>query len=327
MDTFVDSSWYFARFTDPRASTPTTKAVADDWLPVDQYIGGIEHAILHLLYSRFFARAMCETGHLGVKEPFKGLFTQGMVTHETYRAPAGGWVSPAEIRIESEGEARKAYLASDGTEVTIGSVEKMSKSKRNTVDPTDIIETYGADTARWFMHSDSPPERDVQWTEDGVQGAWRFMQRVWRLLAEIAEAVPTAERPATIGAEASALRRATHKSCAAISSDIEALFLAKMMAPMTPHLAEECWVALGGEGLLATAGWPEVDETLLVEASITLPVQINGKKRADITVAREASKEEVEAATLQLEAVQRALEGKPVRKIIVVPQRIVNVVV
>jgi leucyl-tRNA synthetase len=365
MDTFVDSSWYFVRFTDPKAATPTDKAVADAWLPVDQYIGGIEHAILHLLYSRFFARAMSVTGHLGVKEPFKGLFTQGMVTHETYRTTGGAWASPAEVRIESEGEERHAVLAADGSPVTIGSIEKMSKSKRNTVDPTDIIETYGADTARWFMLSDSPPERDVQWTEDGVQGAWRFMQRVWRLLAEIAEAVPTAERPATIGAEASALRRATHKSCAAISSDIEALsfnravarlyelvntlskafqggvqdddmafavrecalFLAKMMAPMTPHLAEECWVALGGEGLLATAGWPKVDETLLVEASITLPVQINGKKRADITVAREASKEEVEAATLQLEAVQRALEGKPVRKIIVVPQRIVNVVV
>ena len=365
MDTFVDSSWYFARFTDPRASTPTTKAVADDWLPVDQYIGGIEHAILHLLYSRFFARAMCETGHLGVKEPFKGLFTQGMVTHETYRAPAGGWVSPAEIRIESEGEARKAYLASDGTEVTIGSVEKMSKSKRNTVDPTDIIETYGADTARWFMLSDSPPERDVQWTEDGVQGAWRFMQRVWRVVSEISEGVAETARPDSFGEDALALRRVTHKTCAAISADIEGLafnravarlyelvnalskahqsgaagddmrfavrecasYLVTMMAPMAPHLAEECWSTLGKDGLLATAAWPEVDPDLLVEASITLPVQINGKKRADLTIAREASKEEVEAATLALEAVQRALEGKPVRKIIVVPQRIVNVVV
>uniref|UniRef100_UPI003BA91D56 leucine--tRNA ligase n=1 Tax=Stappia sp. TaxID=1870903 RepID=UPI003BA91D56 len=365
MDTFVDSSWYFARFTDPRASTPTTKAVADDWLPVDQYIGGIEHAILHLLYSRFFARAMCETGHLGVKEPFKGLFTQGMVTHETYRAPAGGWVSPAEIRIESEGEARKAYLASDGTEVTIGSVEKMSKSKRNTVDPTDIIETYGADTARWFMLSDSPPERDVQWTEDGVQGAWRFMQRVWRVVSEISEGVAETARPDSFGEDALALRRVTHKTCAAISADIEGLafnravarlyelvnalskahqsgaegedmrfavrecasYLVTMMAPMAPHLAEECWRTLGKDGLLATAAWPEVDPDLLVEASITLPVQINGKKRADLTIAREASKEEVEAATLALEAVQRALEGKPVRKIIVVPQRIVNVVV
>jgi leucyl-tRNA synthetase len=365
MDTFVDSSWYFARFTDPRASTPTTKAVADDWLPVDQYIGGIEHAILHLLYSRFFARAMCETGHLGVKEPFKGLFTQGMVTHETYRAPNGGWVSPAEIRIESEGETRKAYLESDGSEVTIGSVEKMSKSKRNTVDPTDIIETYGADTARWFMLSDSPPERDVQWTEDGVQGAWRFMQRVWRLVSEIAESVDETARPDSFGEDALALRRVTHKTCAAISADIEGLafnravarlyelvnalsrahqagatgddmrfalrecasYLVTMMAPMAPHLAEECWRTLGKDGLLATAAWPEVDPDLLVEASITLPVQINGKKRADLTIAREASKEEVEEATLALEAVQRALEGKSVRKIIVVPQRIVNVVV
>jgi leucyl-tRNA synthetase len=241
----------------------------------------------------------------------------------------------------------------------------MSKSKRNTVDPTDIIETYGADTARWFMLSDSPPERDVQWTEDGVQGAWRFMQRVWRLVSEIAETIPATARPAAFGDEALALRRITHKTCAAISADIEGLafnravarlyelvnalskasqgkaggedmrfalrecaaFLVTMMAPMAPHLAEECWSVLGGEGLLATAPWPEVEADLLVEASITLPVQVNGKKRADLSVARDASNEEVEAATLALEAVQRALEGKPVRKIIVVPQRIVNVVV
>ncbi|WP_186394299.1 leucine--tRNA ligase [Stappia sp. TSB10GB4] len=365
MDTFVDSSWYFARFTDPRAKTPTDKAVADAWLPVDQYIGGIEHAILHLLYSRFFARAMSVTGHLSVKEPFRGLFTQGMVTHETYKAPGGGWVSPAEVRIEGDGEVRKAFLLESGEEVAIGSIEKMSKSKKNTVDPTDIIETYGADTARWFMLSDSPPERDVQWTEDGVQGAWRFMQRVWRLISEIGESVPQTARPDAFGEAATALRRATHKACQAISADIEALsfnravariyelvntlskalqgsaegddmrfaqreaaaFLVQMMAPMAPHLAEECWRALGHESLLATQGWPQIEAALLVEATITLPVQVNGKKRADLVVSREASNEEVEAATLLLEAVQRALDGKPARKIIVVPQRIVNVVV
>ena len=364
MDTFVDSSWYFARFTDPKAATPTDKAVADAWLPVDQYIGGIEHAILHLLYSRFFARAMSVTGHLGVKEPFRGLFTQGMVTHETYKAPGGGWASPAEVRIEGDGETRKAFLLEGGAEVAIGSIEKMSKSKKNTVDPTDIIETYGADTARWFMLSDSPPERDVQWTEDGVQGAWRFMQRVWRLVGDIADGVPETARPNAFGEAATALRRATHKACASVSADIEGLsfnravariyelvntlskaqqagaggddmhfalregigYLVQMMAPMAPHLAEECWTVLGREGLLATAPWPTVEEDLLVEATVTLPVQVNGKKRADLTIAREASKEEVEAATLQLEAVLRALDGKPARKIIVVPQRIVNVV-
>eukprot|EP00873_Tetraselmis_striata_P024491 jgi/Tetstr1/444755/TSEL_032603.t1 len=365
MDTFVDSSWYFARFADPKAETPTDPDAANAWLPVDQYIGGIEHAILHLLYSRFFARAMCETGHLNVKEPFKGLFTQGMVTHETYRTADGAWVAPSDVRIEGEGEARRAVLIDGGGEVTIGSIEKMSKSKKNTVDPTDIIETYGADTARWFMLSDSPPERDVQWTEAGVQGSWRFMQRVWRLVNDIVENVPARVRPAEVGEAATALRRATHKTCAAVSADIEALsfnravarlyelvntlskayqagyetndmrfaireaasYLVQMMAPMAPHLAEECWSVFGHAELLATTPWPDIEEELLVEATVTLPVQVNGKKRADLTISREASKEEVEAATLQLEAVLKALDGKPARKIIVVPQRIVNVVV
>ncbi|WP_029058017.1 leucine--tRNA ligase [Stappia stellulata] len=365
MDTFVDSSWYFARFADPKAETPTDREAANSWLPVDQYIGGIEHAILHLLYSRFFARAMCETGHLDVTEPFKGLFTQGMVTHETYRTAEGAWVAPGDVRFEGEGDARRAVLAEGGGAVSIGSIEKMSKSKKNTVDPTDIIETYGADTARWFMLSDSPPERDVQWTEAGVQGSWRFMQRVWRLVNDIVENVPARVRPAKVGAEATALRRATHKTCAAVSADIEALafnravarlyelvntlskayqggyqtndmrfaireaasYLVQMMAPMAPHLAEECWSVFGHAELLATTPWPDIEEELLVEATVTLPVQINGKKRADLTISREASKEEVEAATLALEAVVRALDGKPARKIIVVPQRIVNVVV
>ncbi|MBA5778921.1 leucine--tRNA ligase [Stappia sp. F7233] len=365
MDTFVDSSWYFARFTDPKNANPTDREAADAWLPVDQYIGGIEHAILHLLYSRFFARAMKKTGHLGVIEPFQGLFTQGMVTHETYRAD-GGWVSPADVRIEERDGVRHAVLVADGSPVTIGSIEKMSKSKKNTVDPTDIIETYGADTARWFMLSDSPPERDVEWTEDGVQGAWRFMQRVWRLVGEIAERVSRdAARPNDLGEAAVELRRATHKTLHALSNDIEQLafnravarlyelvntlskalaagdraagmdfaireaaeYLVRMMAPMTPHLAESCWSVLGHEDLLATAAWPALEQDLLVEDTITLPVQVNGKKRADLTVPREASKEDIEAATLALDAVSRALDGKPPRKIIVVPSRIVNVVV
>ena len=188
MDTFVDSSWYFARFTDPWLETaPTDRAVADTWLPVDQYIGGIEHAILHLLYSRFFTRAMKKTGHIGLDEPFAGLFTQGMVVHETYKAPDGEWVEPAQVTIESEGDARRAKITATGVPVEIGAIEKMSKSKKNVIDPDDIMGSYGADVARWFMLSDSPPERDVEWTERGVQGAWRFTQRLWRLVGEAAE--------------------------------------------------------------------------------------------------------------------------------------------
>ncbi|MDJ0930521.1 leucine--tRNA ligase [Breoghania sp.] len=366
MDTFVDSSWYFARFTAPHADTPTNKPAADGWLPVDQYIGGIEHAILHLLYSRFFSRAMKVTGHMDIEEPFKGMFTQGMVTHETYKASDGTWLNPAEISIEGEGGARHAVRLSDGSEVTIGSIEKMSKSKKNTVDPTDILGVYGADTARWFMLSDSPPERDVIWTEEGVQGAHRFVQRVWRLVGDIAERIPAdIARPSAFGDAATEIRRATHKTLAGVEHDIEHLgfnravaklyelvnahakaangkaagddvawaireaarFLVQMMAPMTPHLAEECWVALGHDDLLAEVGWPVVEPDLLVEDSILMPVQVNGKKRAELTIARDASQSDVEAAALGLEAVQRSLEGRAPRKVIVVPQRIVNVVV
>ena len=366
MDTFVDSSWYFARFTAPHASTPTDMAAADGWLPVDQYIGGIEHAILHLLYSRFFSRAMKVTGHMNVEEPFKGMFTQGMVTHETYRAPDGAWLNPAEIRIEGEGGERRAFRLSDGAEVTIGSIEKMSKSKKNTVDPTDILGAYGADTARWFMLSDSPPERDVIWTEEGVQGAHRFVQRVWRLVGDIAERIPAAgPRPGGFGDAAIEIRRATHKTLSGVEHDIENLgfnravaklyelvntlakaaaasspaddlawairesarYLVQMMAPMTPHLAEECWRVLGHEDLLAEADWPTLEADLLVEDTLLMPVQVNGKKRAELTIARDASQSDIEAAALALEAVQRSLEGRAPRKVIVVPQRIVNVVV
>jgi len=366
MDTFVDSSWYFARFTDPWiADAPTERPAVDGWLPVDQYIGGIEHAILHLLYSRFFTRAMNATGHAGVAngEPFAGLFTQGMVVHETYRAPDGSWVMPAEVRIESEGGARRAFHVKHGAPIDIGSIEKMSKSKRNTVDPDDIIASYGADTARWFMLSDSPPDKDVIWTEEGVQGAARFVQRVWRLVGEVAERTPNAALDGTVDTP---LRRAAHKTLAAVEDSIEALrfnvavariyelanalqgalqaartgekvesdadlheaagLLVQMIAPMMPHLAEECWRALGREGLVAEASWPAVERALLVENAITLPVQVNGKKRADVTVARDADQAAIEAAVLSLDAVRRATDGRPVRKIIVVPQRIVNVV-
>jgi leucyl-tRNA synthetase len=372
MDTFVDSSWYFERFTDPWITTaPTDRPMVDAWMPVDQYIGGIEHAILHLLYSRFYTRAMRATGHVGLDEPFAGLFTQGMVVHETYRRADGEWVAPAEITIEGDGDARHAVLTASGEPITIGPIEKMSKSKRNTVDPDDIIASYGADVARWFMLSDSPPDRDVEWTERGVQGAWRFSQRLWRLAgeaSEIAKGAP-AERPASFSGAALSLRKAAHRALANVTDDIEKLhfnvcvahiyeftnainaitadisdakeaaagdfrwamreainILVQLFHPMMPHLAEECWAALGHKGLVAEAAWPKVEADLLVEDSLTLPVQINGKKRAEIVVPTGATKSEIEAAVLSLDAVQKALEGKAPKRVIIVPQRIVNVV-
>ena len=368
MDTFVDSSWYFARFTDPWIDTaPTNRKIVDEWLPVDQYIGGIEHAILHLLYSRFFTRAMRKTGHIGIDEPFAGLFTQGMVVHETYRAKNGDWIEPANVKIEGAGDDRRAVLASTGEFLEIGSIEKMSKSKKNTVDPDDIIATYGADTARWFMLSDSPPDRDVIWTEEGVQGAWRFVQRLWRLVGDVAEIDAPTIRPATFSPQAIAVRKAAHRALAHVSEDIDKLrfnrcvahiyefanalsdaigrieqppgsdlcwalreagsILVRLFHPMMPHLAEECWSRLGHKTLVATENWPQVEPDLLVESNITLPVQINGKKRADVTVARDAEKSDIEAAVLALDAVKKVLDGKSPKKVIVVPQRIVNVVV
>ncbi|MFL5002583.1 MAG: leucine--tRNA ligase [Xanthobacteraceae bacterium] len=374
MDTFVDSSWYFVRFTDPWITTaPTNRPMADAWLPVDQYIGGIEHAILHLLYSRFFTRAMMTCGHIGIDEPFAGLFTQGMVVHETYQKVDGTFAMPSEIKIEGTGDQRRATLLDTGEEVNIGSIEKMSKSKRNTVDPDDIMATYGADVARWFMLSDSPPERDVIWTEEGVQGSGRFVQRLWRLVGEAAEIanLRPASRPAEFGDAALAVRKAAHRALANVSDDIEKLrfnrcvahiyecanalnaaigdvgsnggvtpdfawamreaadILVMLFHPMMPHLAEECWAALGragAGGLVAEQPWPKVEQSLLIESTITLPVQVNGKKRADVTVARDATNLEIQAAVLALDAVQRALNGKAPKKVIVVPQRIVNVV-
>ena len=372
MDTFVDSSWYFERFTDPWIETaPTDRPIVDAWMPVDQYIGGIEHAILHLLYSRFFTRAMKAVGHVGLDEPFEGLFTQGMVVHETYRKMNGEWAAPAEVKIEGDGAARRATLLTTGEAIAIGAIEKMSKSKRNTVDPDEIISGYGADVARWFMLSDSPPDRDVEWTERGVQGAFRFAQRLWRLCgeaAEIAQGAP-AERPERFRPAALALRKAAHRALAGVTADIEKLhfnvcvaqiyefanalnefignidseeggiaadlrwamreavnILVQLFHPMMPHLAEECWAALGHDGLVAQAAWPQVEPELLVENTVTLPVQINGKKRADVTVARDAANAEIEAAVLALDAVKKALEGRPPKKVIIVPQRIVNVV-
>jgi leucyl-tRNA synthetase len=368
MDTFVDSSWYFARFTDPwLTDAPTDRAIVDKWLPVDQYIGGIEHAILHLLYSRFFTRAMKATGHAGLDEPFGGLFTQGMVVHETYQKQDGSWVTPAEIKIEGADDSRRASLLTTGEPIAIGPIEKMSKSKRNTVDPDEIMATYGADVARWFMLSDSPPERDVEWTERGVQGAWRFMQRLWRLIGEAVEIARSAPdtRPESFGEPALRVRKAAHGALAKVSDAIEKLhfnvcvahiyefanalsasinekpeitpdfrwavreaaeILVRLFHPMMPHLAEECWAELGRNTLMAAEPWPEIEPALLVQNTITLPVQINGKKKAEVTVPRDAQAPEIEAAVMALDAVQRALEGKRPKKVIVVPQRIVNVV-
>ncbi len=372
MDTFVDSSWYFARFTDPWIkSAPTDRKMVDDWLPVDQYIGGIEHAILHLLYSRFFTRAMRKTNHIGMDEPFEGLFTQGMVVHETYRTQGGEWIVPADVKFEYSGADRRALHVKTNEVLEIGSIEKMSKSKKNIVDPDDIIASYGADTARWFMLSDSPPERDVNWTEQGVQARWAFVQRLWRLIGEAAEVAAPAgtPQPASFGDKALALRKISHRTLAKVTDAIEKLhfnvavahiyefanalqasfgeiesekeitrdyawaareaadILVCLFHPMMPHLAEECWAALGHKSLVAEAAWPKVESGLLVEDTVTLPVQVNGKKRADVTVARAAQNADIEAAVLALDAVQRALEGKRPKKVIVVPQRIVNVVV
>jgi leucyl-tRNA synthetase len=372
MDTFVDSSWYFIRFTAPDAKTPTDQKAERYWMPVDQYIGGVEHAILHLLYSRFFTRAMKATGHIDIDEPFKGMFTQGMVVHETYRKADGTYIEPAAVKFEVEGGERRAILAGSGEKLEIGPIEKMSKSKRNTVDPDDILSTFGADTARWFMLSDSPPDRDVIWTEDGVQGAYRFVQRLWRLTNELAEfAAPVnATRPSNFSPAAEGIRKAAHGALAHVSEDIQRLrfnravaqiyelanaltasinglraarakisadlayavreagdILIRLAAPMMPHLAEQCWEALGHKTLVADEPWPVLEPGLLVEEMITLPVQVNGKKRADVTVARNATDKEVEAAVLALEPVQRTLEGRAPKRVIVVAQRIVNVVV
>jgi leucyl-tRNA synthetase len=353
MDTFVDSSWYFARFTSPRAATPTVAEDAAYWMNVDQYIGGIEHAILHLLYSRFFARAMVKTGHLPAKaaEPFAALFTQGMVTHEIYmtRDAAGRPVYhlPEEV-VRTEAGATLA----DGTAVEVIPSAKMSKSKKNVVDPMDIIARFGADTARWFVMSDSPPERDVEWTSAGAEAAFKHLARVWGLCSRIGE------MPADHAGEGDDdLARATARAIDEVTRGIEgfafnkaiaALYtftntlaratastpamragmrtLAKLMSPFTPHIAESIWTYQGGAGLCALAPWPEADPALLVEDTVVLPVQVNGKRRAEIRVPRDLPAAEVEALALADEAVQRALGPAGARKVIVVPGRIVNVV-
>ncbi|SPH23847.1 Leucine--tRNA ligase [Defluviimonas aquaemixtae] len=353
MDTFVDSSWYYARFTAPRAKTPTVMEDADYWMNVDQYIGGIEHAILHLLYSRFFARAMHICGHLPEKavEPFNALFTQGMVVHETYatRTEDGRpvWHLPEDVTRTETGATLK-----DGTPVEIGPLIKMSKSKKNVVDPEDIIGRYGADTARWLVMSDSPPDRDVEWTAAGAEATHKHLARVWRLASEVNT------RGEGDAAHDEALLKATHRTIADVTDGIEGfafnkavaklyeltntfsksdasrkakreamLTLAQLMSPMVPHLAEDIWGMLGGEGLVAQAPWPKADPAMLAEDTVTLPVQINGKRRAEISVPKDMAAAEVEKIVLAEEAVIRALNGGAPKKLIVVPGRIVNVVI
>ncbi|WP_339761508.1 leucine--tRNA ligase [uncultured Sulfitobacter sp.] len=349
MDTFVDSSWYFARFTAPHADTPTVMEDAEYWMNVDQYIGGIEHAILHLLYSRFFARAMQITGHLPEKaiEPFDALFTQGMVTHEIYQTK-GENGRPVYHLPEDVTDGKLA----DGTAVEIIPSAKMSKSKKNVVDPLGIIASYGADTARWFVLSDSPPERDVEWTASGAEASYKHLGRVWNISNRITEmaqdtsgegdddllrAMHKTIHDVTMGVESFGFNAAIaklyaftatlHKSKAGHAAQREAIMtLAQLMAPMTPHLSEEIWAAQGGAGLITTSPWPKASEKMLVDDTVTLPIQINGKRRAEIQVPADMSKEEVEKIALSHEAVIRTLDGATPKKVIVVPGRIVNVV-
>jgi leucyl-tRNA synthetase len=356
LDTFVESSWYFARFCSPRAEEPLDPAAVDYWLPVDQYIGGIEHAILHLLYSRFFTLALKQCGYLSVKEPFAGLFTQGMVCHETYQTEAGAWVTPAEVISRDD---HGLILESSGEKVIQGRSEKMSKSKKNVVDPEDIIETYGADTARWFMLSDSPPERDLDWTESGITGAWRFVNRLWRLAQSDAGPVPGGA--VAEGGELKKVRQIIHKSIAGVTDDLERFHFNRavgrihelvnalsdikgdddasrrtrreglravtaLIGPMMPHLAEEIWQLLDGEDLLTETPWPVAEEALLIDDTVTVAIQIRGKLRATIELPRDVDQKEAEAAALSVPAVAEALEGKTVNRIIFVPNRIINVV-
>ncbi len=342
LDTFVDSSWYFIRFASQPKDKPFDKAEAEAWLPVGQYIGGVEHAILHLLYARFWTRALARIGKLDVTEPFKGLFTQGMVTHETYKDSAGAWLSPEDVKHEGG-----AVVTLGGVPVTLGRVEKMSKSKKNVVDPDTILDQYGADAVRWFMLSDSPPERDLPWSEAGIEGTWRFVNRLWRLIESHNPQAQGEDKP---------LDKLLHRAIAGIATDIEALAfnkavakvhglandlekakpsasreaavhaLVKLIAPMLPHLAEEGWERLGGSGLIADQHWPTHDPALLIDDEVTIAVQVNGKLRDTLTLAKGMDKATTEAQALASPKVIAALAGATPKKIIVVPDRLVNIV-
>ncbi|MEH3122744.1 MAG: leucine--tRNA ligase [Sphingomonas phyllosphaerae] len=354
LDTFADSSWYFIRFASQPEDRPFDRAVAESWLPVGQYIGGVEHAILHLLYARFWTRALRHVGLIDLAEPFTGLFTQGMVTHETYKLdipdhdgpPGALWVSPADLSV-GEGGAL-FFQTEEGGAIPIirGRVEKMSKSKKNTIDPEPIVDQYGADAVRWFMLSDSPPERDLEWSENGIEGAWRLVQRLWRLfesekagegsdvaldrklhrtIADVAAAIEALSFNKAV-AKLYELVAAIEKAAPSASRDAAIATLMRLVAPMAPHIAEEAWAAHGDGGLIADAAWPAVDAALLVEDEVTIAVQINGKLRDTLTLPKGLAKEDAEAAALASEKVIRALEGKTPRKVIVVPDRLVNLV-
>ncbi|HTH15241.1 MAG TPA: leucine--tRNA ligase [Magnetospirillum sp.] len=360
-DTFFESSWYFARYVSPtREDVAFDRDEARYWLAVDQYIGGIEHAVLHLLYSRFFTRALKTCGYLDVKEPFAGLLTQGMVCHETYKDENGAWIYPDEV---AKGEGGALVHTQTGKPVTLGRSEKMSKSKRNTVDPAHIIATYGADTARLFMLSDSPPERDLEWTEAGIDGAWRYVNRLWRLVVSAAESLPApGSAMPELGDAALKIRRQVHKTIAGLSEDLERFAFNKavarlreltnalsevkvdspdlawalregleaavlLAAPMMPHLAEELWAELGHQNWVVDTPWPKADSALLVEDSVTVAVQVNGKLRATIELPKDADAKLAEETALAQPPVVAAMSGKPPRKVVVVPNRIVNVVV
>jgi leucyl-tRNA synthetase len=365
-DTFFESSWYFARYCSPDAKNAFTRANADYWLPVDQYVGGIEHAVLHLLYSRFFTRALKACGYLGIAEPFDGLLTQGMVCHETYRDAAGKWLFPEEVGREG---ADNYVRVSDGSAVTLGRSEKMSKSKKNVVDPQTIIDSYGADTVRLFIVSDSPPERDLDWTDSGIDGAWRYLGRLWRLVEDARDTLPPAGTPVPAGlapvdgsAPGFGLRRIIHKAIRDVTEDIEQLHfnrmvahlrelsnaiaeqksdddttkwvrregletLVRLAAPTIPHICEELWAMLGHEDMLVSVPWPEADPTLIVDDTVTVAVQVNGKLRGKLELPPGADRAVAEAAALALDGVKAVMGDKPARKVIVVPDRIVNVVV
>ncbi len=364
-DTFFESSWYQFRYCDPKnPDLPVSKDKANYWMKrgatVEQYIGGVEHAVLHLLYARFFTKAMRDCGFVDCDEPFMGLFTQGMVTHETYKNENGEWVVPTDVVKDSDGSAKQATT---GLNIEVGPVIKMSKSKKNVVDPEDILDAYGADAARLFILSDSPPERDLEWTESGIEGAWRYVNKLHRLVTEALpklEGAP-ADKPSEFSDRAIELRRLVHKTIAGVAEDIENFHmnkavarirelsnglhipgndpadlwamreglevLVKLFSPMMPHLAEELWSEMGHKSLLAEESWPEADTSLLSDDTITIGVQVNGKVKASITLPKDADKDAFEQAALAQDNVQRAMEGKTLRKVIVVPGRVVNVVV
>ncbi|CCQ75604.1 leucine--tRNA ligase [Magnetospira sp. QH-2] len=360
-DTFMESSWYFARYCDSKNdSSAFDRKTADYWMPVDQYIGGIEHAVLHLLYSRFFTRALKKCGYLSVEEPFAGLLTQGMICHETYKDAEGQWLFPTDVEQKDGNWVR----IGNGDPVTIGRSEKMSKSKRNVVDPELIIGTYGADTARLFMLSDSPPDRDLDWTDSGVEGAWRFVNRLWRMVDGRMDTLPPcgSEGPEDRDKKAESTLRAVHKTISLVTDDLEKFHfnkavarirelvnelaeldsarsdeswtlregleaVVKLVGPMMPHLAEELWSKLGYQTLLTEESWPSFDPSLTIEETVSVAVQVNGKVRGKVDLPRDCDKERAEAAALAVENVQRAMDGKSPRKVIVVPNRIVNVVV